>query len=98
MLTTLRVRLHLRIHITAREQPKLGKKTARRIHAAVAKPLQTGTRIKLVVQTQSQPDNIATLPLLTAKWSLPKANKDGSPIAGLATIIGFPSLSTARRH
>jgi hypothetical protein len=31
-----------------------------------AKPLQTGTRIKLVVQAQSQPDNIATLPLLTA--------------------------------
>jgi hypothetical protein len=27
-----------------------------------AKPLQKGTRIKLVVQAQSQPDNIATLP------------------------------------
>ena len=26
------------------------------------KPLQKGTRIKLVVQAQSQPDNIATLP------------------------------------
>jgi hypothetical protein len=33
-----------------------------------AKPLQTGTRIKLVVQAQSQPDNIATLPLLTATF------------------------------
>jgi hypothetical protein len=36
-----------------------------------AKPLQTGTRIKLVVQAQSQPDNIATLPLLTATFVQP---------------------------
>ena len=36
-----------------------------------AKPLQTGTRIKLVVQAQSQPDNIATLPLLTATFVRP---------------------------
>jgi len=36
-----------------------------------AKPLQTGTRIKLVVQAQSQPDNIATLPLLTATFVHP---------------------------
>jgi hypothetical protein len=33
-----------------------------------AKPLQKGTRIKLVIQAQSQPDNIATLPLLTATF------------------------------
>jgi hypothetical protein len=36
-----------------------------------AKQLQTGTRIKLVVQAQSQPDNIATLPLLTATFVQP---------------------------
>jgi len=36
-----------------------------------ARPLQTGTRIKLVVQAQSQPDNIATLPLLTATFVRP---------------------------
>jgi DUF1009 family protein len=36
-----------------------------------AKPLQKGTRIKLVVQAQSQPDNIATLPLLTATFVRP---------------------------
>ncbi|HEY5211554.1 MAG TPA: hypothetical protein VIJ38_00870 [Acidobacteriaceae bacterium] len=36
-----------------------------------AKPLQAGTRIKLVVQAQSQPDNIATLPLLTATFVRP---------------------------
>jgi hypothetical protein len=36
-----------------------------------AMPLQTGTRIKLVVQAQSQPDNIATLPLLTATFVRP---------------------------
>jgi hypothetical protein len=36
-----------------------------------AKPLQIGTRIKLVVQAQSQPDNIATLPLLTATFVRP---------------------------
>ncbi|MHB1840933.1 MAG: single-stranded DNA-binding protein [Acidobacteriaceae bacterium] len=36
-----------------------------------AKPLQRGTRIKLVAQAQSQPDNIATLPLLTATFVRP---------------------------
>ena len=36
-----------------------------------AKPLQIGTRIKLVVQAQSQPDNIATLPHLTATFVQP---------------------------
>ena len=36
-----------------------------------AKPLQKGTRIKLVIQAQSQPDNIATLPLLTATFVRP---------------------------
>jgi hypothetical protein len=36
-----------------------------------AKLLHTGTRIKLVVQAQSQPDNIATLPLLTATFVRP---------------------------
>ncbi len=33
-----------------------------------AKPLHKGTLIKLVIQAQSQPDNIATLPLLTATF------------------------------
>ena len=36
-----------------------------------AKPLQKGTRIKLVVQAQSQPDNIASIPLLTATFVRP---------------------------
>jgi hypothetical protein len=36
-----------------------------------AKPLQKGTRIKLVVQARSQPDNIAIIPLLTATFVRP---------------------------
>jgi single-stranded DNA-binding protein len=36
-----------------------------------AKPLQKGTRVKLVIQAQSQPDNIATIPLLTATFVQP---------------------------
>jgi hypothetical protein len=36
-----------------------------------AKLLQKGTRIKLVVQAQSQPDNIATIPLITATFVRP---------------------------
>ena len=36
-----------------------------------AKQLQTGTRIKLVVQAHSQPDNIARIPLLTATFVRP---------------------------
>jgi hypothetical protein len=36
-----------------------------------AKPLLRGTRIKLVVQAQSQPDNIAIVPLLTATFVRP---------------------------
>jgi single-stranded DNA-binding protein len=36
-----------------------------------AKSLQKGTRIKLVVQAQSQPDNIASIPLLTAIFVRP---------------------------
>jgi Flp pilus assembly protein TadG len=36
-----------------------------------AKSLQKGTRIKLVVQAQSQPDNIASIPLLTATFVRP---------------------------
>ena len=36
-----------------------------------AKPLQTGARIKLVVQAQFQPDNIATSHLLTATFVRP---------------------------
>ena len=36
-----------------------------------AKPLQSGTRIKLVVQAQSQPDNIASIPLLTVTFVRP---------------------------
>jgi hypothetical protein len=35
------------------------------------KPLQVGTRIRLVVQAQSQPDNVATIPLLTATFVRP---------------------------
>ncbi len=31
-----------------------------------ASRLQKGTRIKLVIQAQSQPDNVASIPLLTA--------------------------------
>ena len=33
-----------------------------------ASKLQKGTRIKLVIQAQSQPDNIASIPLLTATF------------------------------
>jgi hypothetical protein len=36
-----------------------------------AKSLLVGTRIKLVVQAQSQPDNIASIPLLTATFVRP---------------------------
>ena len=36
-----------------------------------AKPLQRGTRVKLVIRAQSQPDNIATIPLLTATFVRP---------------------------
>jgi hypothetical protein len=38
---------------------------------AVLRRMLKGTRIKLVVQAQSQPDNIATLPLLTATFVRP---------------------------
>ena len=36
-----------------------------------AKSLGVGTRIKLVVKAQSQPDNIAIIPLLTATFVRP---------------------------
>ncbi len=36
-----------------------------------ASRLQKGTRIKLVIQAQSQPDNIASIPLLTATFVRP---------------------------
>ena len=36
-----------------------------------AKQLQADTRIELVVQAQSQPDNIASIPLLTATFVRP---------------------------
>jgi single-stranded DNA-binding protein len=36
-----------------------------------AKPLQRGTHVKMVIQAQSQPDNIATIPLLTATFVRP---------------------------
>jgi hypothetical protein len=36
-----------------------------------AKPLQKGTRVRLAIQAQSQPDNIASLPLLTATFVRP---------------------------
>ena len=39
-----------------------------------AKSLQKGTRIKQVVQAQSQPDNIAIIPLLTATVVRPVTN------------------------
>jgi hypothetical protein len=36
-----------------------------------AKPLQRGTHVKMVIQAQAQPDNIATIPLLTATFVRP---------------------------
>ena len=36
-----------------------------------AKSLQRGTRVKMLIQAQSQPDNIATIPLLTATFVRP---------------------------
>ena len=48
-----------------------------------AKPLQTGTRIKLVVQAQSQPDNIASIPLLTATFVRPVHPVAVAPSAGV---------------
>ncbi len=36
-----------------------------------AEPLQKGNRVELVVQAHSQPDNIATIPLLTATFVRP---------------------------
>jgi hypothetical protein len=36
-----------------------------------AKPLQRGTHVKMVIQAQVQPDNIATIPLLTATFVRP---------------------------
>jgi DUF1009 family protein len=51
-----------------------------------AKQLQTGTRIKLVVQAQSQPDNIAIIPLLTATFVRPV-----HPVARGSHRVTFPS-------
>src|SRR5260370_30077378 len=48
-----------------------------------AKQLQTGTRIKLVVQAQSQPDNIAIIPLLTATFVRPVHPVAVAPSAGV---------------
>ena len=48
-----------------------------------ARQLQTGTRIKLVVQAQSQPDDIATLPLLTATFVRPVHLVAVAPSAGV---------------
>ena len=36
-----------------------------------AKPLQKGTRVKLAIQAESQPDNVASIPLLTATFVRP---------------------------
>jgi hypothetical protein len=36
-----------------------------------AKSLQRGTHVKMVIQAQSQPNNIATIPLLTATFVRP---------------------------
>ena len=59
-----------------------------------AKPLQTGTRIKLVVQAQSQPDNIATLPLLTATFVRPVR-----PVArGSASVFTHRCFDWLRTH
>jgi hypothetical protein len=41
------------------------------LFAGEGQRLQIGTRIKLVVQAKSQPDNIATIPLLTATFVRP---------------------------
>jgi hypothetical protein len=43
--------------------------------------LQKGTRIKLVVQAESQPDNSATLPLLTATFVRPGTPAPPAPIS-----------------
>src|SRR5665213_473920 len=48
-----------------------------------AKHLQTGTRIKLVVQPQSQPDNIASIPLLTVTFVRPVNPVAVAPSAGM---------------
>ncbi|WP_433965919.1 hypothetical protein [Tunturiibacter gelidiferens] len=48
-----------------------------------APQLQAGTRIKLVVQAQSQPDNIASIPLLTATFVRPVHPVAVAPLAGL---------------
>jgi hypothetical protein len=49
-----------------------------------AKQLQTGTRIKLVVQAQSQPDNIASIPLLTATYVRPVNPVAATPQQGFS--------------
>jgi hypothetical protein len=61
--------LHRRARLRARRNKRLKSGGSR--SAKGANPLQKGTRIKLVVQAQSQPDNIATLPLLTATFVRP---------------------------
>jgi hypothetical protein len=52
-----------------------------------AKQLQTDTRAKLVVQAQSQPDNIATLPLLTATFVRPVRPVAVAPVARVYLIV-----------
>jgi hypothetical protein len=48
-----------------------------------AKSLQKGTRLKLVVKAQSQPDNIASIPLLTATFVRPVRPVAVAPFAGV---------------
>jgi hypothetical protein len=52
-----------------------------------AKSLQKGTRIKLIVQAQSQPDNIASIPLLTATFVRPvRPVVQGMPPSSMGSV------------
>jgi hypothetical protein len=53
-----------------------------------------GTRIKLVIQAQSQPDNIASIPLLTATFVRPV-----NPVAvALSTGVQTTALEVCQYH
>ena len=64
-----------------------------------AKPLQTGTRIKLVVQAQSQPDNAATLPTphrnlrATGSSGCTGVGKPPTVLAGTMLLVSCPDVS-----
>jgi len=52
-----------------------------------AKQLQAGTRIKLVVLAQSQPNNIASIPLLTATFVRPVTPVAAAPSTGVLSTV-----------